>query len=146
MFTTTLRFGLIAAAVVIAAHIVSYNIPAGSDAPGNVLEWASLVVAMVVLYFGVRAVRIGMPAGRIPFTTAVTVGAMITVMILPAWIFGREIVMAEQLGTLAQGSEWTEIYNNPVVRWVMAAGEILPVGLVASVIAAFVESRRGTSS
>ena len=145
MFATAFKYGLIAASVIVAGFILAFNVMEGDLAIAEITGWTSMAIAMVLTYLAIRSARVNGPDQRISFTDAVLVGAIMTIMATLAWVFGFEIVLGDRVATLMEGTEWAELYRQPMIRWVMSAGEILPVGLLVSLVAAFVESRRKAS-
>ena len=142
MFITAIRYGLIASSVIIAGFILAFNIVDGDLAIAEITGWSSMAIGMVLLYLATRAARLQAPAGTISFTDAMVVGAIMSVMMTLAWVFGFEVVMGDRFETMMAGTEWAELYKDPVVRWVLSAAEILPIALLVSLIASLVESRR----
>lgn len=142
MFIIAIRYGLIASSVIIAGFILAFNIIDGSLTVAETIGWSSMAIGMILIYLATRSARLQAPGGKIAFTDALMVGAIMSVMMTLAWVFGFEVVMGDRFDEIMAGTEWAELYKDPVVRWVMSAGEILPIALVVSLVSSLVESRR----
>ena len=145
MFFTAIRYGLIASSVIIAGFILAFNIMDSGSGVAETIGWTSMAIGMILIFLATRSARVQAPAGTIAFTDALMVGAIMAIMMTLAWVFGFEVVMGDRIHEIMAGTEWAELYKDPLVRWVMSAAEILPIALLVSLIAGLVESRRKPS-
>lgn len=164
-----LTFGLIAGAILSAMMLIAlpFQDQIGFDR-GAIVGYTSMVLAFLMVYFGVRSYRDNVAGGRVTFGRAFAVGLMITavatVCYVATWEFiyynlapdfsdkyaAYAIEKARQSGaTEAQiavktkeMAEFKEMYKNPLVNIAFTFLEPLPVGLVFALVTAGVLSRR----
>ena len=145
MLFPALRFGLIAATIIIAGFLLAFNIMDGDLTTAEGIGWVTMAVGMVLLYLATRSARLSAPGAVITFTDALMVGATMSIIMTLAWVFGFEIIVGDQLDAMIAGTEWEALFRDPVVRWVIWTSEILPIALVVTLVASLVESRRKPS-
>ena len=166
---TVLRFGLAAGAVLAVTMLLSFGF---QDAIGfdhaAVVGYTSMVLAFLLVYFGVRAHRDGAGGGRIGFWRAFGIGMAIvgvaTVCYVATWQFvyhrlapdfldryaAHALDKARKAGasdaqlaaTAKEMAEFAELYRNPLVNIGFTLLDPLPVGLVFSFVSAGLLSRR----
>ena len=164
-----LTFGLIAGAILSAMMLLTlpFMEVIGFDR-GIVVGYTTMVVAFLMIYFGVRSYRNKVAGGSIGFGRAFQVGLLITlvasVCYLATWQFVYHRLApdfldkyaayavdkarksgaseAEVATTMKEMEEFREMYRNPLVNIGMTLLEPLPVGLVFTLVSAGVLSRR----
>jgi hypothetical protein len=164
-----LTFGLIAGAVLAATMLAALPF---HDAIGNeggmLIGYATMVLAFLLVYFGVRSYRDNVAGGRIGFLQALGVGALIALVASACYVatwevvyFGgksdyleryqaRELEQARRRGESearlaarqAEMKKLAEMYRNPVFNSAVTFMEPLPVGLVIALVSAGILSRR----
>lgn len=168
---TVLRFGLGAGAILAATMLLSFAFKEriGFD-HAALVGYTSMVVAFLLVYFGVRRVRDAADGGRIGFWRAFGVGMAIvgvaTVCYVATWQFvyhrlapdfldqyaAYAVEKARKAGaseaqvaaTAKEMAEFAAMYQNPLVNIGFTLLEPLPVGLVFSLVTAGLLSRRRT--
>ena len=169
MGKTVLKYGLIAGAIII---VVSYGMQAlMGDAEMGTMEivgWTSMLLALSMVYLGVRTHRLDQEGQSIGFGSAFVVGLLISLVATLFWAGGWEVYLAingdgfyqeyadhlveslrsegatqaEINAQMAESQEMVEMAKNPFFRFMFSSIEILPVGILVSLISAFIESRR----
>ncbi len=135
---------------------------------GALVGYASMVLAFLMIFFGVRSYRERVAGGVVSFGEAFKVGFLImgvaTICYVATWEviyyrlapdFGEKyaaFAMEEARKSGASDSalaaqarqmaEFTEMYKNPLVNIAFTTLEPLPVGLLFTLVTAFVQSRR----
>ena len=173
MKKTVLTFGLIAGALLSALMLATLPFldRIGFDR-GEVIGYTSMVVAFLLIFFGVRSYRDSLPGGTLSFGRAFGVGALIAVVASLCYVATWEVIyfkLAPDFGTKYQAhilakaqksgeSEETiarkkaeldrfiELYRNPAINASITFLEPLPVALVVSLVSAGVLSRRKNAS
>lgn len=130
---------------------------------GEVLGYASMIVALSTIFVGIRKYRDDELGGIITFGKAFQVGLLITLVAsaiyVAAWMFysaggGADEMMTAYLDQMVEKMEasgatqaeidakvsemeqFQEMYKNPIVKIGITFLEIFPVGLIISLIAA----------
>lgn len=170
MKKNVLVFGLISGGIVSLLMIVLTTIFCGNDNyDGSMLiGYASMILSFSFVFVGVKNFRDKHNAGLIGFGKAFWVGLLITLisstMYVITWIIVYKTMMpdfmekyaahmieeaqksgasAEQIA--AQASEmamYSEMYKNPLFIILLTYAEILPVGLIVSLITALILKRK----
>lgn len=160
-----LTFGLIAGAVL--AGMMFLTIPfmeqIGMDR-GAIIGYTTMVLAFLMVYFGVRSYRDDHLGGRIGFGTALGVGLMITLVASLCYVAAWEYLYfnhlsdfadkyaayaieakraagatAEELAALTKSMEDFQVkYKDPLYNAAVTLLEPLPVGLLYTLISAIV--------
>lgn len=95
MKKVVLKFGLIAGAIVSIALLVGINLMTGPDGKadmdgGAIFGYTSMIVALSLIFFGIRSYRDGELGGQISFGKAFKIGLLITlvasVMYVVTWM------------------------------------------------------------
>lgn len=158
-------FGLIAGAIVttmMTLSTVQGYITQNWDY-GVVIGYASMVLAFSLIFVGVRNYRDKFNDGVITFGKAFRIGLYITLiastMYVFAWVINyylfipdfidrySEYMLRESAGTadvdkkMEEIQSWRELYKNPLFVILLTYMEILPVGLIISVISALILKR-----
>jgi len=164
-----LTFGLIAGAVLAGTMLATmpFHDAIGNEA-GLLLGYTSMVLAFLLIYFGVRSYRDNVAGGHVGFLRALGVGALIAVVASACYVvtwealyFGaksdyiekyqaREIEKARRSGETeaqiaarsAEMKKFAEMYRNPLFNSAITFMEPLPVGLVIALVSAGILSRR----
>ena len=170
MIAIGIRFGLFAAAILIVVTTAYHMINGGEVdfESGELVGYSTMVVAFSMIYFAMRTYRLQQPDKTIRLSHAIAIGAVVSVFATIAWVGVWEVLMAgkmeafmalyaeQEIASLhaigASAAEiaaetetlagYQEMYKNPAIRWVMGAGEILPLGLLVTLIIGFMKSRR----
>lgn len=135
---------------------------------GEIYGYASMILAFSLIYVGVRTYRNKYNGGVISFGKAFLMGLYITLIAssiyVAVWLvsyytyagnFGQlwsehVIKKAQEAGASAaviaqkraEMAEFEQMYKNPFFNALITYAEILPVGLIASLITAFVLKRK----
>ena len=164
-----LTYGLIAGAILSAMLFLSlrFEDEIGFDR-GAILGYATMVLAFLMVYFGIRSYRDGVAGGSLTFGRALKVGLLImlvaTVCYVATWEFiffklapdfgdnyaAYALEEARQSGateaeiaeTVAEMTEFAEQYRKPLVNIAYTFLEPLPVGLLLSLLSAWLLSRK----
>lgn len=169
MKKTVLTFGLISGLVLSVMMIatVPFQDQIGFDR-GEVIGYASMVAAFLLVYFGIRSYRDNVVGGTVRFGRAFAVGALIALIASACYTATWEVIyfgfepdftakyQAYQLASArakgaspaeleqktAQMKKLAEMYENPVMNVAITLVEPLPLGLVAALVSAGILSRR----
>lgn len=168
-----LTFGLIAGAIMSAMLVLTqpFAEQIGFD-KGAILGYTSMVLAFLMVYFGVRSYRDNVAGGSITFGRALGVGLLIMVVASLCYVATWEIIyfgfpndfaakysahMIEQaraagateaqLATkVKEMAEYQRMYANPLFNIAITFLEPLPVGLVLTLVTAGILGRRRPSA
>lgn len=172
MKKTVWTFGLLAGAILSVMMLITMPLvhEIGWDR-GMVIGYTTMVLAFLLVFFGVRSYRDNVAGGEVGFGRALAVGALIvlvastcyvatwqvlyfklapeyrtqieTMMIQKAQASGEspEVIEAE----VAEVREFMEMYQNPAINAAFTFLEPLPVGLVFALVSAGILSRRRRS-
>lgn len=169
MKKTVLTFGLIAGAVLSAMLVitVSFQEDIGFDR-GEIIGYTSMVLAFLLIYFGVRSYRDNVAGGTVRFGRAFAVGALIAVVASLCYVASWEVIYFKfapdyiekyQAHILekarldgeseeaivrkrAQMDRFANLYRNPAINAAITFVEPLPVALIVALVSAGVLSRR----
>ena len=169
MKKTVLTFGLISGAVISAMMLITvpFHDQIGFDR-GVIVGYTSMVLAFLLIFFGVRSYRDNVAGGALSFGRALKVGALIGLVSSICYIATWEVVyfnfMPDYLTKYqahvlekARGDGETEaqlakrqadmeklgrMYKNPAINVAMTFLEPLPVALIVTLVSAGVLSRR----
>lgn len=167
-----LTFGLIAGAIMSAMLFLALPFQEQlSGERGAVLGYTSMVLASLMTYYGVRAYRDTIVGGAIGFGRAFTVGLLIAAVSIACYVVSWEIIYynftpdfaekyaAQAVEKLRQSgateaaiaaktkemADFQAMYRNPLINIAFTILEPLPVALLASLLSAWLVSRRRTS-
>ncbi|HEY1952427.1 MAG TPA: DUF4199 domain-containing protein [Gemmatimonadaceae bacterium] len=168
MKRTVLTFGLIAGAIMSIEMIVGLPFIDEIGSLGVVVGYATMVVAFLMIYFGIRSYRDGVAGGSIGFGRAFGVGILITLIACICYVATWEVIFykftpdffdkysarvlaqTKESGATAaqievkrrelaiQGAE----YKKPLVNIAYTFIEPFPVGLVFTLVCAALLRRR----
>lgn len=168
-----LTFGLIAGALMGGFLALSFLIPGAHDFDrGVIYGYASMVLSLLLIYFGVRQYRDAVAGGTVRFWKACQVGILIFLIAGTCYAITWDILyrtvasnfMAEYSAfalekARAAGATESEIalkqsemaefavmYANPLIRAAFSFLEPLPVGLIAVLASAGLLSRKKRSA
>jgi hypothetical protein len=160
-------FGLISGAIVSVMMLATlpFHDAIGYDR-ALVIGYTSMVLAFLLVYFGIRSYRDNIGAGRISFGRAMAVGTLITLVSSACYTVTWEIYFTLSPGfsekyaaqmverarasgasqaqidaRTAEAKRFVEMYQNPLINSAMTFIEPLPVGLVIAFVSAGVLSR-----
>jgi hypothetical protein len=169
MRNTVLKFGLIAGAILSAMMLgtIPFMDRIGFD-KGMFVGYAGMVLAFLMVYFGVRSYRDKVAGGQIGFGRAFVVGLAITAIASICYVATWQFIYykvtpdvtdkyvtyaidkakrsgASEASIAAQQKEITEmmaIYKNPLANVAITFLEPLPVGLLFTLVTAGLLGRR----
>ena len=164
-----LTFGLIAGAMLSVMMLLTmpFHDQIGYD-KSMVIGYTSMVLAFLMIFFGVKSYRDNVSGGRVSFGKAFQIGMLITLIATACYVATWQVVYrklvpdydekytayslekARQEGATAQElaekeremTEFWESYQNPLVNIAFTSLEPLPVGLVFTLVTAGVLSRK----
>lgn len=165
-----MTFGLIAGLIVTTLMLVSMPLMGNgtiSFENGELFGYATMIIALSMIHFGVKSFRDNHNEGVISFGKAFQVGILITAIAAVIYASGWEVYVStsssdfmEQYTTQyleqmekegasteeidqmhIQMNEMAEMYKNPIIRFGMTLMEIVPVGLVITLLSAFLLKR-----
>jgi len=164
MIRYILRFGIFAGLIVVLPMLVMWlRVPAGGKPPGGMLEsYLIMLVALSMVFVGIKQYRDKVLGGVIRFVPAFLLGLGISVVAGVLYVLGWEICMAfgkfdfaawyanamvegarvhgatpEQLARAsANAQDFLRDYANPLKRMSYTFIEIFPVGILVSLISA----------
>ena len=164
-----LTFGLIAGAILSVMMLVTlpFQDQIGFD-KGAIIGYTTMVLAFLMVYFGVRSYRDSVNGGSVTFGRALTVGLLITAIASVCYVATWEVIYyrlapdfsdkyaaytiekAKQSGAteaqvaaqVKQMTEFKEMYKKPLVNIALTFLEPLPVGILFTLVTAGVLSRR----
>lgn len=169
-----LKFGLLAGGIIAGLGLVSwllYSNDVISSSNSVVIGYGSMVVALSMVFFGIKSYRDNHQNGAIKFFKGLQVGMLITLIASLVYAAswegyllttpgGQEAFMekytvsyinnmktrgateAEIEKMTKRFADMAEMYKNPLIRFGMTLLEILPVGIVITLISAAVLRRR----
>jgi hypothetical protein len=135
---------------------------------GEIIGYTTMVLAFLLVFFGIRSYRENVAGGSVSFGRALAVGSLIVVIasacytatweviyfrLTPNWAEqyqAHEIEKARANGAsqavldkkTAEGKRFAEMYKNPIVNVAVTMLEPLPVGLVIALVSAGVLARK----
>lgn len=164
-----LTFGLIAGAILSAIMLITlpFHDEIGFD-KGAVIGYTSMVLAFLMVFFGVKSYRDNVAGGSVTFGRALTVGLMITAVASVCYVatwqfvyyrlapdFGEKYGAYQVEKTKKSGAsdaevaakakemrEFNEMYKKPLNNIALTFLEPLPVGILLTLVAAGVLSRK----
>ena len=164
-----LTFGLIAGALlsVMMLATLPFLDRIGFDR-GAVIGYTTMVIAFLMVFFGVRSYRDNVAGGSVSFGRAFKVGLLITLVASVCYVATWQVVYyritpdfldkyaayavektrksgateAQVTAQVKEMDEFKELYKNPLVNIALTLLEPLPVGLVFTLVTAGVLSRK----
>lgn len=167
IFINGLISGLIVSGMLLINYPLLRNKTLDLDS-GMIVGYTSMVIALTLIFFGIKTYRDQYLNGSISFGAAFKVGILITlvasILYASTWqVFSTfvaddftEFYAETHLNDLKENGatpeeisiakteleKWNELYEIPVVRFAMSLMEILPVGIVMTLIAAGILRKR----
>jgi hypothetical protein len=164
-----LTFGLIAGSILSVMMLITipFHDQIGFD-KGLVIGYTTMVLAFLMVFFGVRSYRDNVAGGSLTFGRALRVGLLITLVATVCYVATWQLVYyqfapdyvekyaahaveqarlsgatdAQIAAQERKMAEFQEMYRNPLVNIALTSLEPLPVGLLFTIVAAVVLSRR----
>ena len=164
-----LTFGLIAGVILSAMMLVTipFQDQIGFD-KGAIIGYTTMVIAFLMVFFGVKSYRDNVAGGSVTFGRAFMVGLMITLVASVCYVATWQLVyyklapdFVEKYAAYAiqkakksgatdeqiaaqkkEMADFIELYKNPLVNIAITLLEPLPVGLVFTLVTAGVLSRK----
>jgi Protein of unknown function (DUF4199) len=168
MKKTVWTFGLISGAILSAMMLLTmpFMHEIGYDR-GMIVGYTTMVLAFLLVFFGVRSYRDNVAGGRVGFGRAFAVGALIALVASACYVATWQLIyfklnpeyaasiqeaMIERARTsgespevierkVAETERFMEMYRNPAVNIAFTFLEPLPVGLVFALVSAGILSR-----
>jgi hypothetical protein len=169
MKKTVWTFGLISGGILSAMMLLTMPFEGriGYDR-AEVIGYTTMVLAFLLVFFGIRSYRDNVGGGRIGFGRALAVGTLIVLVASACYVATWEVIYfelapdfaakmqaasvqhinessatpAEKQQKLDQLKHFAELYQNPAINAAITFIEPLPVGLVLALVSAGVLSRR----
>lgn len=161
-------FGLIAGGIMAAMMVITVPFMENIGDMGEVIGYSTMIVAFLMVYFGIRTYRDNQMAGTIGFGRAFKVGILITLVASTCYVATWEVIyhtvaqdfMEKYVARIIEKAKasgateaqieaqkekmakMAEAYKNPLVNVGMTYLEVFPVGLVVVLVSAGVLSRR----
>ena len=162
-----LTFGLIAGAILSVMMLIQFQFQIGFD-EGAIIGYTTMVLAFLMVYFGVRSYRDNVAGGSVTFGRAFAVGLLITIVASVCYVatwqfvyyrlvpdFGDKYAAyavektkrsgATDAQVAAKTREMTELnqmLKKPLVNIALTFVEPLPVGILFTLITAVALSRK----
>ena len=174
MKNTVIKYGLISGALISVMMVLTipFHDQIGFETTGLVVGYTTMVVAFLLVYFGVRSYRDTVGGGTVRFGRALAVGVLIAAVSSVCYVATWEVMYfkfmpdfmdnysAHELkkarasgasdGQIASRKAEMEklavMYKNPLYNSALTFMEPLPVGLFVALVSAGVLSRRAASS
>ena len=165
-----LRYGLWSGVILIALSAVMLPCMNGTVDfnHGEVVGYTSMVLAFLMVFFGVKSYRDNVGAGAISFGKAFKVGILITLITCAMYVIAWEIayfnffpdfldkysahVLAKMRAageseaaireTTAKMAEMAKVYKNPLINSGITFMEVFPVGLIVTLVSAAILRRK----
>jgi Protein of unknown function (DUF4199) len=164
-----LTFGLIGGAIM--AALMFATLPfvdkIGFD-KGEIIGYTTMILAFMMVFFGIRSYRENVSGGRITFGRAFAVGILITLIACVCYVVAWEIIYFKFMpdfvdkyasyaiekvrasgasqqaidAQMQQMKSFKEMYDNPFINAAMTFAEPFPVGLIVTLISAAILRKR----
>lgn len=163
-------YGLIIGTIFSVVMVITIGqLHSGADFEGNeIIGYAAMIIVFSIIYVGVRSYRNNMLDGHITFKRAFRLGAYIALIAssvyVAAWLFYYYLFIPDFMekyteyvlnqmkqsgaaeAAIAKKTEnmerFSRMYKNPVFVVLVSYAEILPVGLVVSLVSALLVKRK----
>ena len=165
-----LTFGLIGGAILSATMLATlpFHDQIGFDKGAMTIGYTSMVIAFLLIFFGVRSYRDNVAGGSVRFGRAFGVGMLIGLVASACYVATWEVIyyklapdylvkyqehmiekarasgasQAELAQKQADMEKFAALYENPVINATLTFGEPLPVALIVALVTAGVVSRK----
>ena len=169
MKKTALTFGLISGAILSVMMLITlkFQDAIGFDR-GEVIGYTSMVLAFLLIFFGVRSYRDNVGGGVVRFGRALAVGALIVAVASACYVATWEVIYFKLMPDFAEKyqahivekaradgeteaaiarrqadlARYAAMYRNPAINAAVTFLEPLPVGLIVALISAGILSRK----
>jgi hypothetical protein len=167
-----LTFGLISGLILVAmlAVLMPLSMSGRIDFDlGQVIGYSSMVMAFILVFFGIRSYRENVGGGVISFGRAFAVGILITLVASTVYVVCWEIYYytfdpqfeqkyaafviekarasgASEAAIEAERvrmQQFTELYKNPLINIGITFMEVFPIGLIVTLVSAGILRRQG---
>ena len=169
MKKTVWTYGLISGAVSVATVLAALPFMNSKDlGKGEIFGWTSIVLAALLIFFGVRSYRENVAGGRITFGRGLAVGALIALISSCCYVATWEVLYfglvpdigdrltvcmvekvkasgasQEKIDAMVKQTEmYKKLWDNPLTNIAVTFIEPLPVGLAVALISAGVLRRK----
>ena len=164
-----LTYGLIAGAILSAMMFITMPMHdrIGYD-NGLLIGYTTMVVAFLMVFFGIRSYRENVAGGALSFGRGLRVGVMIALIGAVCYVLSWELIyykiwpgIAEDMFTemvkkeqasgrsdaviaaaVEKVEKFRDMYRNPLINSAVTFMEVLPVGLLATLVSAAILRRR----
>jgi len=167
MSKTVLKYGLISGGILVAMMAITMPLTFCGGGPlpfeySEILGYTSMILAFLLVFFGIRSYRENAGGGAITFGRAFKVGLLITLITCGMYVISWEIVYwgfipdfadkyavhmidrmekkGESAAAIAEAKkkmeEFKVAYKNPLFNVGMTFMEVFPVGLLVTLISA----------
>jgi hypothetical protein len=167
-----LTFGFIAGGILAGMMVATLPLLESPDFDhGEVLGYTTMVVAFLMVFFGIRSYRENIGDGTVTFGRGFTVGILITLIACACYVATWEVInytlmpdfvdkysahviekqrqsgadAASLAATRKEMDRFRELYSNPFINVAFTFAEVFPVGLLATAISAAILRRRPTA-
>ena len=165
-----LTYGVIAGLIIVALMVITFSIGAASEGSSMsmVIGYATMIVSLSMIFFGIRNYRDNYSGGSITFRRGFLIGLYISTIASLFYVIGWKIYSSIAIPDFAdkyakhiidnlkksgatdstiiaktkEMAEWKQMYANPFFELGMTFLEIFPVGLLISVICALILKRK----
>ncbi|HXU39357.1 MAG TPA: DUF4199 domain-containing protein [Blastocatellia bacterium] len=174
MKKTVLTFGLIGGAIMAAMMYATlpFMDKIGFD-KGEIVGYTTMILAFMLVFFGIRSYRENVSGGRITFGRAFAVGLLITLVACVCYVVAWEILYFKFMPDFAdkyasyvvekaraagasqqaidaqvqQMNSFKAMYANPFINVALTFAEPLPIGLIVTLIsAAILRKKKATTA
>jgi hypothetical protein len=164
-----LTFGFIAGAIMAVMMLITFLFQdrIGFD-KGAIIGYTTMVLAFLMVYFGVRSYRDNVAGGSVTFGRALSVGLLITAVATVCYVATWEVIYyklapdfgdkyaayevdkakkagatdAQIAARMEEMTKFKEMYRNPLVNIALTFLEPLPVGILIALVTAGAVSRK----
>jgi len=166
-----LTYGMIAGAIVSAMMMITMPLYESGTLKidrGEIIGYTTMVIALSLIFFGIKSVRDSHLKGSITFGKAVTIGLLITLIASLMYATSWEITLKTMKGDFVkqmtekaiekakqngddekaianvqkQMDGFAAMYKNPFIRFSITMMEIAPVGILISLLSAAILRRK----
>jgi Protein of unknown function (DUF4199) len=170
MKNTVIRYGLISGALISVMMMLtmSFHDRIGFGTSGLIVGYATMVLAFLLIFFGVRSYRDTVGGGTVRFGRALAIGVLIAAVSSACYVATWQVIYfkfmpdfmdrysahelekarasganAGQIASRkAEMEKFAEMYKNPLYNVAFTFMEPLPVGLLVALVSAGALSRR----
>ena len=161
-------FGLIAGAIMAAVMFITVPFAEQIAGKGEVIGYTTMILAFVMVYFGIRSYRDNVAGGAIGLGRAFKVGILITLVASACYVVAWQVVYRTMMPNYAdlyanrsiekaraagateaqieakklEMAKFAEMYQNPLVNVSLTFLEVFPVGAVLVLLSAGALSRK----